>query len=247
MITAVVLTKNEVNNIKDCLESLSFCDEILVIDDNSTDKTGSLAKSLGAKVIKRALNNDFASQHNFALSKAKNEWVLFIDADERVTEKLSFEIKDAVDSKKYDGYFIKRIDNIWGREIKYGEIGKSRFLRLAKKNSGKWERRVHERWKINGRVANLNNNIIHFSHQSVEEFIKNVDFFSSLHAEANMNEGKRSYIFKICFMPLAHFIRNYVFRIGFLDGIQGFVFAVVMSFHSFLAWSKLSLKQKNVT
>src|SRR5258706_16237953 len=95
-ITAIILAKNEENNISECVKSTSFCDEILVIDDNSTDKTVSIAKKLGTKVISHSLNNNFSAQRNFGLSQAMNEWVLFIDADERVSNELQNEIISAV-------------------------------------------------------------------------------------------------------------------------------------------------------
>lgn len=243
-LSAIVLTKNEEGNIADCLKSLSFCDEILVIDDNSTDKTTDIAKKLGAKVINRKLNNDFAGQRNFALKRAKNEWVLFIDADERVTEKLADEIRSVIKNNSHTGYYLKRKDMLWGRKINHGEMGNIKLLRLAKKNAGKWERKVHEKWIVKENLSKLKNSLIHKSHQNISEFIKHVDYFSSLHSESNFKEGKRSGVFKICTMPVGHFLNNFVFKLGFIDGIEGFVIAFTMSFHSFLAWSKLYLMQK---
>ena len=243
-ISAVVITKNEEENIKDCLVSLSFCDEVIIIDDNSIDKTTSIAKKLGVKVFKKKLNDNFADQRNFALSKAKNEWVLFVDADERVSKILAGEIKVAVKNGKVNGYYIRRKDFLWGKEIGYGEIGSTRFLRLARKNKGKWERGVHEKWIIEGKTFILKHHILHFPHRTIGEFIKHIDHFSTLHAEENIKEGKNTSLFKILFMPFAHFIRNYILRLGFLDGMRGFIIAFLMSFHSFLSWAKMYLLQK---
>src|SRR4030043_1941956 len=190
-ISAIVLTKNEEKNINDSLESISFCDEVIVVDDNSSDKTVDIAKKHGAKVIKRALGGNFADQRNFALSIARCDWVLFIDADERVSEKLTDEIKVAVKSDEFKGYFFKRTDFMWGQAIKHGEIGSIKILRLAKKGFGKWERGVHEKWIINGKISDFIYPIVHYPHNNLSDFIEHIDYFSGLHADANFKEGKK--------------------------------------------------------
>ena len=134
-VSAVVLTRNEEQNVRACIESLAFCDEMLVVDDSSVDQTIKIAQNLGAKVYKRDLNGDFASQRNFGMKKAKSEWVLFIDADERVSEDLKEEIIESINEKncKRVGFFIKRRDYIWGKFLKYGETGGAKFLRLIRR------------------------------------------------------------------------------------------------------------------
>ena len=243
-ISAVILSKNEENNIRKCLETLNFCDEIIVIDDNSSDNTKEIVKTFKVKLFTRKLNNNFADQRNFGLDKAKNEWVIFLDADERISNSLSDEIKKVIKENGVDGYYIKRIDNIWGKEIKHGETGNIRLLRLARKNAGRWERKVHEEWKINGKTKLLVNPIIHYPHQTIGEFIKDINYFSDIHAKANLEEGKKSNIFKIIFYPKLKFIKNYFLYLGFLDSIQGLLIALIMSLHSFLSWSKLWTLQK---
>lgn len=245
-LSAVVLTKNEEKNINDCIKSVSFCDEIIVIDDNSTDKTRETAKVLGAKVYKRRLGGNMAAQRNFALRQARGKWVLFIDADERVPPLLQKEIIQFTNNPlfQYTGFYLKRRDFIWGKEIRHGEVGNIKLLRLARRTSGKWIRRVHESWDIIGRTYLLKNPILHYPHPTMDKFLEGVNRWSSWHALANKKEGKRAILLKIIIWPLAHFAKNYIFKFGFLDGIQGFVLAIVMSFHSFLAWSKLWLLQK---
>jgi glycosyltransferase involved in cell wall biosynthesis len=243
-ISAVVLTKNEENNIIKCLETLKFCDEIIVIDDYSSDNTQSIVKIFRAKLFLRKLDNNFANQRNFGLEKAKNEWVLFLDSDERITKKLSDEINNAIEEPTVSGYFIKRIDNIWGKVIKHGETGNIKLLRLARRNAGKWKREVHEEWIVYGKTKLLVNSIIHYPHQTFEEYIKDINYFSDLHAKANFNEGKKSNIFKVIFYPKFKFIKDYFLYLGFLDSIQGLLIALIMSMHSFLSWSKLWILQK---
>jgi len=244
-ISAVILTKNEEENISECIKSLNFCSEIIVIDDKSSDRTVEIAKSLGAKVYERELGEDFSAQRNFGLKKATNEWVLFIDADERVPEKLASEIAKIIKQKSdFYGYYIKRQDVIWRKKLKHGEFGSIKLLRLARVDSGKWVRKVHEYWIIQGKVGSLENALMHYPHSTLKEFIADVNWQSDLHAEENAKEGKISSLYKIVFYPKLKFLNNWIIKKGFLDGTEGFVAALIMSFHSFLAWSKLWIKQR---
>lgn len=246
MISAVVLTKNEEKNIAKCLETLKFCDEIIIIDDYSSDKTVEIARRLGAKIYKRELGNDFAGQRNFGLKKAKGKWVFFLDADERVTPDLRSEIIQLINNPiiQYSGFFLRRRDYMWGRELKHGEIGGVRLLRLAKRTAGQWSRRVHEKWRVSGRTYQLKNPLFHYPHPTLAEFLKDINDFSTLHADANREEEKRPSLAKIVIWPTGKFIYNWIVRLGFLDGLAGFIVAAVMSFNSFLAWSKLWLTQR---
>lgn len=245
-LSAVVLTRNEERNIARSLESVDFADEIIVIDDNSTDSTINIAEDLGAKVYIRSLNKNWGEQRNYGLEKAKGRWVLFLDADEYITNKLKNEIIQLVGNplNKDSGYFLIRKDIIWDKQLKHGESGKKRLLRLAKKSAGQWARSVHEYWKIKGKTRELNGTIVHKPHQSIGEFIRQVDLYSGIHAKENSREGKRSSLVKIVIYPPAKFVYNYIIRLGFLDGTEGFLVVAMMSLHSFLAWSKLWLVQR---
>lgn len=245
-VTAVVLTKNEESKIKQALSSIRWCSEIVLVDDYSTDRTCQIAKRFGARVYRRHLNGDFSAQRNFALEKAKEEWVLFIDADERISKKLASEISKKNVPKKISGYLIKRQDFWMGKRLEWGEWGGIKLLRLGRKSKGKWIRKVHEYWKIRGEVDILENKIIHIPHSSISEFLRHVNFHASLHAEENLREGKKSNVTKIFFYPILKFGSNYFIRQGFRDGNHGFVFAVFMSFHSFLAWSKQWLDSRKL-
>ena len=245
-ISAVILTKNEEGNIAECLHGLNFCDEIIVVDDGSYDKTVEIARGLGAKVFARSLNGDFAGQRNFGLEKAVNKWVLFIDADERVSKELKDEIEKEVSmlNNYYLGYLFKRDDYIFGKKLNFGETASVRLLRLARKSAGKWARSVHEVWEVQGRTKTLKNPLKHYPHQTLREFIKDINFQSDLHALANQKEDKNSNLARIVFWPKGKFLYNYLFKLGFLDGTEGFVLALMMSFHSFLSWSKLWIIQR---
>jgi glycosyltransferase involved in cell wall biosynthesis len=243
MISAVILTKNEEKNIAECLQSLSWCDEILVIDDNSTDKTIALAKKLGATVLTHSLPHDFSAQRNFGLQKAKNEWVLFIDADERVSSALWYEIMASINEPQqlYTGFYFKRVDVIWGKTLSHGELSNLKLLRLAKKDAGRWEGSVHERWKITGKTTVLQNTLLHYPHQTVEEFLREINYYTDLQAKDLYSKKTRVSWWSIIVYPKAKFVVNYFCKAGFLDGMPGLVFALIMSFHSFLTRGKLWL------
>jgi len=238
-ITAVILTKNEEENISNCLKSLSWCDEIIVIDDNSRDKTVEIARKCKAQIFVNPLGNDFSKQRNFALTEANGLWVLFIDADEIVPDALAYEIQNAIGQGNFNGFYIKRVDSMWGKQLIYGETGRMKLLRLAKKDSGLWEGKIHEIWKIREPVGILNNSLHHFPHASLREFLKEINFYTDIRAEELKEKNIKASFWDILSYPSGKFIVNYVFKRGFMDGINGLVFAIIMSFHSFLVRGKL--------
>ena len=252
-LSTVILTKNEEKNIERCLKSLDFCDEIIIVDDYSSDKTLEKIKTLKSEignkskieVYQRNLNGDFAAQRNFGMEKASGEWVLFVDADEEVNENLKLEIRNLKLEKKIAAYYIKRRDWFWGREVRFGEVGQIRqrgLIRLIRKGLGKWEGKAHEELKVKNqklKVGRLKNYLNHYPHPTIKEFLKEINFYSSLRADELFQQGKRTNIFEIVLFPLGKFFLNYFLRLGFLDGAVGFVYAFMMSFHSFLVRGKL--------
>ncbi len=245
-ISAVVLTKNEEKNIAKCIESLVFCSEIIVIDDNSTDKTVEIAKKLGAKMYRNSLENNFAYQRNFGLSKAASEWTFFVDADEQISQKLQEEIQEKIASTSSNGFYFKRVDTMWNRKFHHGEVGDVRLLRLGRKGKGKWIGKVHEAWAVRGKTETLRNPIIHFPHQTLSEFLSEINFYTDIRSKELYDLQVQSSFFSVLFHPGGKFLHNYFFRLGILDGMPGLVFAICMSFHSFLVRGKLWLLwQKN--
>lgn len=247
MISAVVLTKNSEKTINQCIKSLLWCDEIVIIDDYSKDATlDAVKKYKKVLVFQRNLDNDFGSQRNFGLEKVKGDWVLFIDSDEVITDKLQKELKTTLSNTKgTSGFYLKRNDFFQNKWLKYGEVGNTHLLRLAKKNKGQWVRRVHEVWKINGKTERLTHPILHYPHPTIADFLKEINFYSSLHAKDAFEEGERTNFFLILAKPKLKFFVNYIALLGLLDGVEGLIYAIMMSFHSFLAQSKLwQLQQK---
>ncbi len=239
MVSVVVLTKNEEKNIKDCLQSIKdLSSEIIIIDDYSIDKTVKIAKDFGAKVFLHHLDDDFSQQHNFGLKKAENEWVLFLDADERVSPELAKEIKEEIESTNLNGFYLKRQEFFNGKPLKHGETNHY-LLRLGRKGKGEWQREVHEVWEIKEGIGRLKNPLLHYAHPTLTEFLEHINRFSTIHAQVLKKEGVKPSLLRIVVNPLAKFIQNYIFRLGFLDGTPGIITALMMSFHSFLARTKL--------
>lgn len=242
-LSVVILSKNEEAHIKKALNSVSFADEIVLIDNYSSDSTTSIAEKIDAKVYKKKFDGDFSQLRNLGLEKSRGEWVFFVDADEIVTPALQNEIKMIVKGKnnKNSAYYIKRRDFWWGKELKYGEVGKIRkigLVRLVRKNSGKWEGLVHESFRTNGSIGKLYNFLDHYPHPTLSEFLASINFYSTLRAKELMKMQRRASISGILFMPLGKFITTYILKGGFMDGVQGFAYSFLMSFHSFLVRAK---------
>lgn len=246
-ISAVIIAKNEAKMFPRCLESLAWCQEIVVIDDASSDETAAIATRLGAKVYSHPLENDFAKQRNYGLTKATGEWILFVDADEVVSSKLAQEIQKTIQTTRAQGFLIKRVDSLWGKTLQHGETGNIYLLRLARKDAGKWQGRVHETWLVAGKVEKLQHVLLHFPHPTISEFLAEINFYTSLRAEELHKKGVRATCLSILFYPKAKFVLNYFFRQGFRDGLPGLIFALLMSFHSFLVRGKLWQVQQRKT
>ena len=243
MISVVILTKNEEANIIDCLESIAWCDEIIIVDDYSTDRTLDIIRNFNprVKIFQRSLDNDFSAQRKYALSKAREDWVLFVDADERLSNGLGGEIRDFLKQKEsnINGFYVQRKDIVWGKELKHGESGNIKLLRFAKKNAGVWHGKVHEVWEVKGILGNFKMPLLHYPHQGIGNFLKEINYYTDLRAKELYDSGIRTNLFQIIAYPKAKFILNYFLKLGFLDGIEGLVFAIMMSFHSFLVRAKL--------
>lgn len=260
-LTAIILTKNEAQTIERCLKSLDFVAETIIIDDNSSDETTALAKKHGATVLSRNLNEDFAAQRNFGLEKASHDWVLFVDADEEVTSELKEAITIAVREGRqprltwsslpdkidrsfvnFSAYKIKRRDYFWRTELKYGETQKVHnhgLIRCMKKGSGHWKGKVHEQFITTQPVGTLSGFLNHYPHQTLKEFIREINTYSTLRAKELLHAHRKTNAFQVIVYPFSKFILTYFIYLGFLDGPAGFAYAFFMSFHSFLVRAKL--------
>lgn len=241
-ISAVVLTKNEENNIGKCLGGLEWCDEVIIVDDYSTDNTVEIARKRGAKVYKRHLEGNFAKQRNFGLKKARGDWVLFLDADERLSPALYKEIVRRLKKAKKSnivGFYFKRKDFFINKWLNHGETAHVKLLRLAQKNSGAWKGKVHEVWGVKGKTALMDNPLLHYPHGNIAAILKKTNFYTSLRAKELHGKEVKANFLQIIAYPLAKFIKNYFWHQGLRDGSPGAVFALLMTLHSFLVRAKL--------
>ena len=241
MLTAIVLVHDESDCLPKCLQSLDFADEIIAIVDNPTPAVTSILKSAKIRTIHHALNGDFASHRNFALTQISSEWVLFVDADEIVSTQLAQKISFAIQKPEVNGYLIHRVDYMWGHRLKYGDLSSVYLLRLARTNSGIWVGRVHETWQITGQVESIDADLIHTPHPSMADFLHTINSYSSIRARELYDSHITSSIWQIIFFPIAKFIYLWLFRQGIRDGIYGLIHALTMSFYSFLVRGKLYL------
>ncbi len=253
MLSIIILTKNEEKNIVDCLESVIWADEIIIIDDYSTDRTLEIINNFNTQKIKIYQNHldfDFAKQKNFGLSKATKKWILFVDADERLSKELREEINSIIinNEGKYAGYMIRRIDYMWNKKFLHGEVGKVFLARLIKKGSGAWVGKVHERLIIDGKIGDLEGVLNHFPHSSINEFLSEINFYSTIRANELYSNKIKVKASDIIMYPLGKFLVNYFLKLGCLDKIEGLILALMMSLHSFLVRAKLwQLWQKKST
>lgn len=193
---------------------------------------------------------DFAAARNDLLKTAKTEWVMFLDSDETITKELEQEIQNSISSphNTFSAFYIPRRDLFLGKELKHGETGNAKFVRLAKKDFGVWQRPVHEVWIPVGErhasptiIGTLRNPIIHNSHPTLSSFVDKINKYSTIDAAYRYKQGRTATLFQVFFYPLAKFKLNYIFRLGMLDGVPGLINAIMMSWHSYLTWGKLYL------
>ena len=244
-LSAIIITKNEAGNIADCLDSLSFCDERIVVDSGSDDDTVQIAERKGARVILHDFTG-FGAQKNFALSQAQGVWVLSIDADERVTPALADEIKTAVASGEADGYEMPRRSTFCGRAMRHSGWYPDYVLRLFRRESARFsEHIVHERVTCDGKVARLREPILHFPVARLEDALSRIDRYSTAGAEITVSSGKRVSFSTGITHGLYAFFRAYVLRAGFLDGREGFLLAVAIAEGSYYRYMKAWLRGRD--
>jgi glycosyltransferase involved in cell wall biosynthesis len=224
-ISVIIITKNEAQNISDCLESVKWADEIIVVDSGSEDETISIAKRFTDKVLINEWKG-FANQKSFAMNQAANEWILSIDADERVTDKLRGEILNS-DLNQFDGYRIKRENYFLGKLIRGCGWGNDYQLRLFRKSKTKLTNRlVHEGFEVEGKIGQLKNSMLHFSYRNFSDAITKINHYSTLEAIEKKNRKKVN-AFTIILTPVIAFLQHFFLRKGFIDGIYGLFVSIM--------------------
>jgi glycosyltransferase involved in cell wall biosynthesis len=228
-LSACIITFNEADRIEACLRSLEFCDEIIVVDSHSTDGTRELAAALGARVMERDWPG-YRSQKQFAVEAAGNDWVLCLDADERVTGSLRAEV-EALRSQGFPGaagWSIPRITDYFGRFLRHGNAYPDRLVRLFDRRRGGWHGyEIHENTRISGPVQRLRGHLEHYSYRSLTDHLNRMQRYADLMAQALYARGRRCGLTPVLLNPPWRFLRGYVLRLGFLDGWRGLVFALI--------------------
>lgn len=238
-LAVLILTFNEEKNIEACINSASFADEVIVVDSLSTDNTVAIAKSLGVTVCLQVMNAGFGIQRNFALAQTQSEWVLYLDADERITSELAIEIREIVDRGELCAYEILRENIVFGKKIYHGSHSPDWSLRLYPRTAIHWEGLVHEKACVTLPVARCKGIMLHYTYTSWEKYFNKFNQYTSLMAEKNFLDGKRASFKDIILRPLFGFVKMYFLKRGFQDGRLGFVLAIVHAFYTFVKYIKL--------
>ena len=222
-VSAVIITLNEEQKIADCIESVKWADEVVVVDGFSADKTCKIARNYGAKVYEREFD-DFASQKNHAVEKAVGDYIFFLDADERADDGLAAEILEAVVKQEYQGYYIPRKNIIFGKEMKYGGHQGDKHLRLFRKEVSRFVDPIHEKVVVDGKVGMLSNCLIHYSTETISEYRSKLDLYTDFEVKYFIQQNLKLGKFDIIWKPAAKFLKQYFLQKGFLDGKEGLVF-----------------------
>lgn len=212
------------------IKSLSFADEILIVIDSPVSPPFKTSRK--TKIFHRSLNGDFAAQRNFALQKAKSDWVLFVDDDEYIGTELAREIKSVLTSNKFSGYLIPRLDVVFSQPLLHGETGSLKLLRLGRRTGGEYLRSVHETWKIVGRIGELTSPLYHRKDHFISGFLGRMTHYGQIDAPVLKSEGKPFSWFHLFFNPLLKFKINYFIKAGILDGLAGLFLAYLMGVQS---------------
>jgi glycosyltransferase involved in cell wall biosynthesis len=243
-LAAVVLTKNEERHIRDCLASLAWADERVVFDDLSTDRTAEIAEMAGARILQRKLDN-FAAQRNAALDAVNADWVLFVDADERVTPALADEVRGTIGyegSQARAGWWIPRHNYMLGHRMRGGGWYPDHQLRLLRRDKARYDpgQPVHEIVILEGEAGRLENAIIHFNYDSVAQFRQKMGRYTEYEASILFEQGVRPRPWTYGSMPLREFWRRFVTLHGYRDHVYGLLFCGLMGWYTLATYRRLT-------
>lgn len=238
-LSAVVITCNEENNIERCLQSLTFADEIVVLDSFSTDRTVELARRYTENVTQREFAG-FGEQWAAALALATREWVLVVAADEVVTDELANQVASAVERGDRDGYRMPRLTEFVGRKMRRCGWYPDYQLRLARRSKASFpDRLVHESMQVDGQIGTLSGDLLHYSYPDLDEYARKMAAYARAAARQKMREGRRFRITDLIFAPPFAFFKTYVLRQGFREGWHGFVLSLLIGASTALRYSML--------
>ncbi len=238
-LSAVIITRDAAAPLPECLQSVRFADEILIVDSGSQDATREIAKRHGA----RFLHQDwlgYGKQKQFAVERAAHDWVLCLDADERVSPELAHRIQDALRAPAYFAYDMPRCNRFMGRWLRHGEGYPDPNLRLFHRGHARWsDDPIHEHVVTTEPVERLHGDLLHETESTLAEYLDKQNRYTTLQAERLHAQGKRVTAWRVVLSPMARFIKFYFLRLGFLDGLPGFVHIAIGCFNSFTKYAKL--------
>jgi len=240
-LTVITLTRDEERNIAECLASAAWADEIIVIDSGSTDGTVAIARQFTHNVITLPWRG-YGAARNAGLARARSPWVLWLDADERVTPELAAEIREilAQGDPGVAGYAVARRAYFCGKWIRHGGWYPSRVVRLFRKDAASFsETRVHERLVIAGRVVRARHDLLHYTDPDLQHYFGKFNVYTSLAARDMFDAGKTLALPDLVVRPAFQFVKMYLLRLGFLDGIHGYVLAAASAAYVFAKYAKL--------
>lgn len=244
-LSVIIIVKNESANIRDCIASVAWADQIIVVDSGSTDDTVGIARKMGAEVYVHADWPGFGPQKNRALDYATHEWVLSIDADERITPQLRVEIESVLQNPQADGYEISRLSRFCGRFMHHSGWSPDYVLRLFRRDQGRFsDVLVHESVQLQGSVAELKQPLLHYSYLDFDDVLVKLNNYSSAASLMLERREKKGSLRQAVIHGLWAFFRTYVLRAGFLDGREGFMLAVMNAENSYYRYIKLWFRQR---
>lgn len=240
MISCIVIAKNEEKMIEGCLTTLRFCDEIVVIDNNSTDNTVKIAQKYTDKIFENKTAG-FSGLRNFGKEKATHDWILYVDADERVEENLKKEIIDAEKNSGIYAYAVPRKNIMFGKWVRHGGWYPDYQVRLFQKDKLiEWHGELHERPKVNGETGYLKNDIVHYTHRSISETLEKKLEWSSIEAGERLKANHPKITWpRILKVMTSEFINRYIIKSGWRDGTVGLITALDEAFSLFVIYTRL--------
>jgi len=234
-----VITRDAAGEIADCLASAAFAGEVLVVDSGSRDDTVEIARRRGARIIEHAWAG-FGAQKNFAVGAASHDWVLCVDADERVTPEMAASIASEIAAPRASAYAFARRNRFLGRWLAHGEGYPDWNVRLFDRRRARWsDDAVHEHVVADGPVMRLSGDLLHASAESLDAYLAKQNRYTTLQAAAMHARGERAGAMRLLVSPIARFVRFYVLKLGFLDGVAGLVHIAIGCQNSFLKYAKL--------
>ena len=243
-ISAVIITLNAASQLEPCLQSVQFCADIVVVDSGSSDGTHALAERYGARVIQCEWRG-FGPQKQFAVEQACHDWVLCIDADERISPQLQASIGQAMQAPRHQVYRFPRCNRFMGRYLRHGEGYPDWSLRLFDRRHACWsDDAVHEKVIAAGEVGELKGDLLHDSAETIESYLDKQNRYTTIAAEAAFSKGKRAGFGRLLLSPLIRFLKFYFVRLGLLDGLPGLIHILIGCSNSFAKYAKIAALQR---